>query len=37
MIMTLPVYQRDKFALGISNIPRSSIDEIVDNEQDSLV
>ena len=31
MIMTLPIYQRDKFALGISNIPRSSIDEIVDN------
>lgn len=37
MIMTLPIYQRDKFALGISNIPRSSIDEIVDNEKDNLV
>ena len=37
MIMTLPIYQRDKFALGISSIPRSSIDEIVDNEKDNLV
>ncbi|MEK5382738.1 helix-turn-helix transcriptional regulator [Niallia sp. FSL W8-0635] len=37
MIMTLPIYQRDKFALGISSIPRSSMDEIVDNEKDNLV
>ncbi|MEH7548840.1 MULTISPECIES: helix-turn-helix transcriptional regulator [Bacillaceae] len=29
MVMTLPIYQREKFALGISTIPRRSIDQIV--------
>ncbi|WP_306009970.1 helix-turn-helix transcriptional regulator [Bacillus sp. MMSF_3328] len=36
MVMTLPFYQREKFALGIANIPRRSIDQIV-GEQDNAV
>ena len=34
MVMTLPIYQKEKFALGIANIPKLSIDNIVgDNKQ----
>lgn len=29
MVMALPIYQSEKFALGIANIPRRSIDQIV--------
>ncbi|WP_439951041.1 helix-turn-helix transcriptional regulator [Robertmurraya korlensis] len=29
MVMALPMYKREKFALGISNIPRRSINQIV--------
>jgi two-component system, response regulator YesN len=36
MVMTLPIYQREKFALGIANIPRRSIDQIV-GEKDNAV
>jgi two-component system, response regulator YesN len=36
MVMTLPVYQKEKFAIGIANIPRRSIDHIV-GERDNLV
>ncbi|MDW2876734.1 MULTISPECIES: helix-turn-helix domain-containing protein [Bacillaceae] len=36
MVMTLPFYQREKFALGIANIPRRSIDQIV-GEKDNRV
>lgn len=36
MVMTLPIYQREKFALGIANIPRRSIDHIV-GKKDNLV
>jgi two-component system, response regulator YesN len=36
MVMTLPIYQKEKFALGIANIPRRSIDQIV-GERDNPV
>lgn len=32
MVMTLPMYKRDKFALGISYIPRRSIEQIIGDE-----
>jgi two-component system, response regulator YesN len=36
MVMTLPMYKREKFALGISYIPRRSIDQII-GDQDNIV
>jgi len=37
MVMALPIYQKEKFALGISDIPRRSLEEVIDNEQNQLV
>ncbi|MCJ7843188.1 helix-turn-helix transcriptional regulator [Lederbergia sp. NSJ-179] len=36
MVVTLPMYQKEKFALGMASIPRRSIDQIV-SDQDNLV